>query len=116
PRLADLGVGRESLIGYLSNQNIIATTSNAIFSRALYDRVGGFADFRYVHDWDFFLRAAWHGTAQYVPHALTLYRQHRSNTISESGERVKKEVQDLFRRVLADIPEMALQQAVRLGM
>jgi glycosyltransferase involved in cell wall biosynthesis len=115
-QLSDLGIGRESLIGHLSNQNIIATTSNAIFTRALYDRVGGFADFRYVHDWDFFLRAAWHGTAQYVPQPFTLYRQHGSNTISEGGERIKKEAQDLFKRVLADIPEMAIRRVVRLGL
>src|SRR3984885_7059408 len=39
----------------LCNQNFIATTSNMTFRTSLFRRVGGFRDFRYVHDWDFAL-------------------------------------------------------------
>src|ERR1051326_5404108 len=45
------------LLDLLAHQNYLGTTSNMVFRRSLHSRIGGFASYRYVHDWDFALRA-----------------------------------------------------------
>jgi glycosyltransferase involved in cell wall biosynthesis len=97
---------QEKWLDLLANQNFIATTSNMVFRRSLFDRIGGFAPFRYVHDWDFALRACLVGTVRYVPQFLTAYRLHPSNTIKEDGSRVDAEVRDLFSKL--DLPDQRL--------
>ena len=65
--------------------NPAVSTGNLFFSRALFDRVGGFQDLRYHHDWDFVLRALWHTEPEYIGPSLYRYRFHERNTISELG-------------------------------
>jgi GT2 family glycosyltransferase len=105
-------VERGSLIAPLANQNFIATTSNMVFRRSLHERVGGFRDYRYTHDWDFALRAAALGRCRMLPHYLTVYRTHASNTISESKSAIREEVQRLFQVFLGDFPEALRDPAV----
>lgn len=90
----------------LGNQNFLATTSNMVFHRDLFERVGGFAPYRYVHDWDFALRAAELGVIRYIPHFLGAYRIHSSNTIQEDPEGVNEEVKAMFAGVRASFPSM----------
>jgi glycosyltransferase involved in cell wall biosynthesis len=71
----------------LLEQNFLVSTSNMVFRKSLHARVGGFRDYRYVHDWDFALRAMRPGSAIYVPRFLTAYRIHGNNTIMENEER-----------------------------
>jgi glycosyltransferase involved in cell wall biosynthesis len=98
----------------LANQNFIATTSNMIFRKSLFAKVGGFAAYRYIHDWDFALRAALSGTALYLPHPLTCYRVHSSNTIKESNSKVDEEVRAMFQAIQADFPATKQKQAWQL--
>ncbi|MBK6396668.1 MAG: SEC-C domain-containing protein [Betaproteobacteria bacterium] len=59
--------------------NPAISTGALFFSRALFDRVGGFRDLRYVHDWDFCLRAAWSTSRCSCPSRSTISdprRQH----------------------------------------
>jgi glycosyltransferase involved in cell wall biosynthesis len=91
----------------LANQNFIATTSNMVFRKGLFQKIGGFADYRYIHDWDFALRATLTGKALYLPHPLTCYRVHSSNTIKESTLKADEEVRAMFRAVHRDFPEAA---------
>lgn len=86
----------------LAHQNFLATTSNMVFRKALFEKLGGFADFRYVHDWDFGLRATLEGTVAYIPHALTGYRVHASNTIKEDSLKVDAEVRTMFEKLEHD--------------
>ncbi len=90
----------------LANQNFLATTTNMVFHRDLFDRVGGFAAYRYVHDWDFALRAAETGVIRYIPHFLAAYRIHGTNTIQEDPDNVNDEVKAMFARLRADFPAM----------
>lgn len=94
------------LLGLLANQNFVATTSNMVFTRSLHRVLGGFADYRYAHDYEFILRACLLGRVTFVPHYLTAYRIHRSNTISEAGsiERTRAEVRLILDRLVADFP------------
>ncbi len=100
----DGALDSDQLAAVLCNQNILATTSNMLFSRSLFDRIGGFADLRYSHDWDFALRATQMGRCLWTPTPLTLYRIHASNTIKEITPHLDGEVVRFFYRLLHDFP------------
>jgi len=112
PRLA----AASDWLPLLAHQNFLATTSNMVFRKSLFQTVGGFADFRYVHDWDFCLRAALIGQVDYVPHALTGYRVHASNTIKEDSVKVDGEVRLMFDRLLAQYPALRGNEAFAEGL
>lgn len=64
--------------------NFTSTTSNFLFSRKLYEKIGGMRNLRFVHDWDFALRAAEVSKCIIVRKPLMEYRIHDSNTISKN--------------------------------
>jgi glycosyltransferase involved in cell wall biosynthesis len=104
---------RGEIADLLANQNFVATTSNMVFTKALHGQVGGFRDLRYVHDWDFALRAAITGPCTYMPQFVSIYRSHATNTIKTDSAAVAQEVRQVFRDVLADFP--ALQERADFG-
>ena len=99
-------VAEGKMVDLLAHQNYLGTSSNMVFRKSLYSRVGGFAPYRYVHDWDFALRALVLGRPLYIPRYLTAYRMHASNTISEGAQKVNAEVEFLFARFLSDFPHL----------
>jgi glycosyltransferase involved in cell wall biosynthesis len=68
----------------LLTENYWSTTSNLVFRKSLYKKVGEFRTLRYVHDWDFALRMAQQTKLVLVPEPLVRYRVHESNTIREN--------------------------------
>ena len=64
--------------------NFISTTSNMIFKREVYEKVGGMRNFRYVHDWDFALRVSEDFSMYLLEEPLMKYRLHNTNTISSN--------------------------------
>lgn len=82
----------------LSEQNYIVTTSNMVFRKSLHTRIGGFHAYRYVHDWDFALRAMRLGHGAYVRRFLTAYRVHSRNTIRENERKAIMETKDMLQR------------------
>jgi glycosyltransferase involved in cell wall biosynthesis len=105
-----------NLVDLMAHQNCIGTTSNMIFTKKLHARIGGFAAFRYVHDWDFALRAMALGCCSYIRRYLTVYRMHASNTINESSAQVNVESRILFDRLLTDFPQLAERRYFRIGL
>lgn len=95
---------------FLLNQNFISTTSNMAFSRDLFDRIGGFRDFRYVHDLDFALRATICGRVIHTASYLVTYRTHSSNTISENSPHMDGEFVRLYSRLLNEYPDLEKKQ------
>lgn len=89
-----------SLSTALGRHNIAATTSNFFMHRELWSRLGGFRGYRYVHDYDFLLRAV-----SLCPHRIVfeealedvLYRVHGVNTITESDTRAAAERREMMR-------------------
>ncbi len=65
-------------------ENYWSTTSNFIFPRWLFEKVGEFRPLRYAHDWDFALRAARVAPMVLLPDVLMYYRVHDTNTIHEN--------------------------------
>jgi len=77
----------------LLHENFVATTSNIVFSRAIWRRVGGFAALRYCHDLDFLMRAFDSGRVVLDPHRTHVrYRVHGGNTIAENPHKVRAEL------------------------
>lgn len=71
----------------LSRGNSTISTGNMLFTRRLYDELQGFANYKYVHDWDFALRAALITEPVYVKEAQYIYRLHTGNTIAEINQK-----------------------------
>ncbi len=105
----------ERFLDPLSRENYLISTSNMVFRRTLHARVGGFAAYRYVHDWDFALRAMVLGRPLYVPHFLTGYRKHAGNTILENSQRTRREAKELFRRFAVDFPNITTRPEFQAG-
>lgn len=100
----------------LCSQNFIATSSNMAFTKAMFDRVGGFEDLRYSHDWAFAIRCACSGRVAFSPTALTRYRLHGSNTIKEVSAHMDGEVTRFFLDILEDFPEIEADPGCRAAL
>lgn len=72
--------------------NFVSTTSNMVFSRKLYEDIGGMRNLRFAHDWDFLLRACSQYNCLNVEEALLKYRIHQTNTISSNRKAMLFEV------------------------
>ncbi|NQX47266.1 glycosyltransferase [Paenibacillus tritici] len=72
--------------------NFISTTSNMVFTRELYNAIGGMRNLRFAHDWDFALRAAEYGKCALIEKALMGYRIHGNNTISSNRKHMLFEI------------------------
>jgi GT2 family glycosyltransferase len=74
----------DDLRAVLLTENYLATSSNYLFTRQCYERVGAFRPLRYAHDWDYALRVMHQADIALVPEALVRYRVHGGNTIREN--------------------------------
>ncbi|WPP42082.1 glycosyltransferase [Paenibacillus hunanensis] len=72
--------------------NFISTTSNMVFTRKLYESIGGMRNLRFAHDWDFALRAAEYGKCAIIEEPLMGYRIHGTNTISTNRKHMLFEI------------------------
>ncbi|MDR1646483.1 MAG: glycosyltransferase [Zoogloeaceae bacterium] len=85
-------------VATLLEGNLFMTTSNFVFSRRQWDELAPFSAHRYVHDYDFLLRALIHGKRlDWLDEALLDYRLHENNTISESPLKANLETSALLR-------------------
>jgi len=69
-----------SLKEAMFHSNICATTGNMLFKQEVYSRLGGFADLKYCHDWDFLMRALDSFKVSYLQEDLYTYRLHGANS------------------------------------
>lgn len=70
--------------GFLEN-NLAISTGNMLISQRLFQKVGSFRPLKYVHDWDFALRAILETEPVYVPAPLYGYRLHANNSFRTLG-------------------------------
>ena len=86
PEARAFAQSRATLAAALRHHNVVVTTSNFFMHKELWARLGGFSAYRYVHDYDFLLRAVelcgrdacYEDSLQGIR-----YRIHGANTISE---------------------------------
>ncbi len=77
--------------------NFAITSSNFLFDRFLFDRIGGFREeLPLSQDWDFLLRALQHVEPVFHPELLLRYRVHGSNTYRNHRGRQRTELRLLF--------------------
>lgn len=79
-------------------RNFSVSSSNFVFRRSLYDRLGGFAALRFTHDWDFLLRALYFSEPVWVRSLLLSYRSHDSNTTEKVRHLLTEECEETLRR------------------
>ncbi len=85
--------------------NFLITTSNFFFRRNLYERCGGFAELRYLHDYEFALRAYQCGARMACcwDEVLLHYRLHDDNTIRERPLAAQQENMTLLLEQLTEL-------------
>lgn len=82
----------------LFEQNFSVTSGNFAFTRALYDVLEGFSAHRFLHDWDFLIRATFYTEPLFVPEELMCYRIHGSNTTESVRPLLAQEAADALSR------------------
>lgn len=106
-------------VAALLEGNVFMTTSNFFFSRALNEELGGFRDYRYVHDYEWLLRALARGKKlAWVDAPLLRYRLHESNTIAERPLAANLECAAMIREMLPDLlgeTDLSRQRLARLA-
>jgi glycosyltransferase involved in cell wall biosynthesis len=103
-------IAERRFVEILSEENYLVTTSNMVFRKSLHARIGGFQPYRYVHDWDFALRAMVAGRAAYVQRFLTAYRIHGGSTFLESEGKPLAEIKSMLNRFRASHPQPLSEQ------
>ena len=100
-------------IGFASlSANVSISTGNFVFTRALFNRVGEFNDYRCCHDWDFLLRSIIYTEPFFLEEDLYYYRLHGKNTF-ESLEVIGQEesaslLRNFFSKVQCHWPPNAI--------
>lgn len=61
-------------------QNVAISTGNFVFKRDLYEELYGFREFKYIHDWDFILRASLLSEPLLIEVTNYMYRLHKTNS------------------------------------
>jgi glycosyltransferase involved in cell wall biosynthesis len=84
----------------LLRNNISVTSGNLVFSRELYDAVGGFHDLEFCHDWDFVMRAVRLVEPDFIEEPLMCYRVHSGNASHSLREVQEKEAREALNRCL----------------
>lgn len=84
-------------------QNVAISTGNMVFTKKLYDNLGGFKEYKYIHDWDFILRAAIIQEPLYVDETKYYYRLHNDNSFRELGDIADKEVNLVLNNFFTEI-------------
>ena len=81
--------------------NFSVTSGNFLFTRSLYESVGGFSEYRFCHDWDFLIRAVYYSEPAFTPDTLLNYRIHDTNTTESVRELLEAEATDALRQYIA---------------
>lgn len=85
------------------NSQLSGSTGNLVVERGLFESVGGFRDYRYCHDWDFFLRAICLEEPIVVRGTRYRYRIHPSNTYKTLSSRAEAETDAVLEHFVREI-------------
>lgn len=77
-------------------ENISISTGNMVFTKELYNKLEGFKEYKYIHDWDFILRASLLKEPIYVEETHYYYRLHNNNSFRELGDIADQEVNSVL--------------------
>lgn len=100
--------GLDEFANNLLMSNFVSTTSNMVFTRRLYERIGGMRNLRFAHDWDFLFRAAHAFRCALIEKPLLKYRIHATNTITSNRAWMLFEICWVFAVALRRLEGVAL--------
>jgi glycosyltransferase involved in cell wall biosynthesis len=90
----------------LLRNNFAVSSGNLLFSRNLFQKLGGFAEFELASDWDFLLRALFYVEPIFVPEPLFDYRTHGHNTrLQISADLANREGAEIINRYFSSCRE-----------
>lgn len=89
----------------LLQANVAATTGNLVFTRNIFDKVGGFSPLRLCHDWDFILRASYFSAPLVVDTDGYHYRIHGTNTFSAVNHLAEAETEKVLKAFFKDFSQ-----------
>ncbi len=64
-------------------ENVAISTGNMLFTKQLFNQIGGFRNYQYVHDYDFLLRACLLTEPVFAADTAYLYRLHGENSFTK---------------------------------
>ncbi|PSB52786.1 hypothetical protein C7B67_05595 [filamentous cyanobacterium Phorm 6] len=83
--------------------NVSISTGNFVFTKALFNQVGEFNDYRYCHDWDFLLRSIIYTEPFFLEEDLYYYRFHGKNTFESLAAIGPQESASLLRNFFSKV-------------
>lgn len=97
-------------LGFALMRNQLAiSTGNFFFSRRLWEKIGPFRSYKYVHDWDFLLRSLYYEEPVFLSNVLYKYRLHGKNSFKELGHISAYETTEVMRNfvwsMVSKLPE-----------
>ncbi|MDL2237025.1 glycosyltransferase [Christensenellaceae bacterium OttesenSCG-928-K19] len=95
-------------------ENVAISTGNLLFEKKLFSELGGFKNYKYVHDYDFFLRACLLAEPIFVQDTAYLYRLHGQNSFTRLAEEGLRENRMVWLDVYRDIRKGRVQNPVIL--
>lgn len=84
--------GKNDIVIDLLAGNFLMTTSNLFCRKEVFNKIGYFANLRYAHDYDFFLRLCSYYKTHVIDIPLLKYRFHGANTITENKAEANFEI------------------------
>ena len=94
-----LDVQRDVSVGFgLLRKNLAVSTGNMVFTKDLYNIVGGFLPLKYCHDWDFVLQSLFYCEPVVVLKPLYKYRLHSQNSFKGLAHLAEVETEVVLRR------------------
>ena len=94
-----LDINRDITVGFsLLRKNVAVSTGNMVFSRSLYDRIGGFIPLKFCHDWDFILQSLFFCEPAVIMQPLYNYRLHPQNSFKTLSHMAEVETEIVMRR------------------
>ncbi|MCC4234468.1 glycosyltransferase [Sphingobium soli] len=94
-----LNINRDITTGFgLLRQNLAVSTGNIVFSKNIYDEIGGFLPLKYCHDWDFVLQSLFYCEPAVVLQPLYSYRLHPQNSFKGLSHMAEVETEVVMRR------------------
>lgn len=100
------------------NGNVMVTTSNLFMHKSVYQKIGGFSDYRYLHDYDYIFRILEHfeeNTCYLDSEKLIQYRLHNSNTISQAAITGREQDREIIRKAIMTKFQGSAQKYLEVG-
>lgn len=93
----------ETVSKALLYRNVVSSTGNIVISRKLFDRLGGFQNLAFCHDWLLALCACLYCEPAYLPETLYAYRLHTTNSFRSLGHVAEHETSEVLRTFFREV-------------